>query len=443
MEIKRDSYLKQLVSSIDNNLIKVITGIRRCGKSYLLNNIFKNYLISKGINEDQIIIIQLDKKVNEHLRSPDKLMDFLLEVLPKDKKTFLFIDEIQLCLSVNKYLKIKDSDEKVKIESNFYSILNQILYDYPNVNVYVTGSNSKMLSKDVLTEFRGRSWEIKVFPLSFSEFYNSYKELKDDNKNKAWNEYLLYGGMPNILNIESEIDKTKYLKDLFKLTYLKDIVEKNKLENDIVIENLLKILSSTMGSLTNTLNLTNTFKSEFDKTISWKILDKYISCFTDSFLINKSIRYDISGKKYAKNLYKYYFIDTGLRNACLDFRQLDRGFLMETIIYNELTRRGYSVDIGYLPVWEKNKDNKNIKKNLEVDFVANLASKRYYIQSTYNMNNYEKEISESKGLLKIKDTFTKIIIEYESITNYYDENGVLHIGLLDFLLEPNILEKTI
>ncbi len=410
--IKRDYYLSQLVDRIDNGLVKIITGIRRCGKSYLLLNIFRGYLISKGIDEKNIICIELDRRSFIALRNPDKLYEYVVDHISSDEKYYIFIDEIQMC-------------------NDFESVLNDFLH-ISNLDIYVTGSNSKLLSKDIITEFRGRGDEIHLNPLSFKEFYSSYSDFET-----AWNDYYTYGGMPLVLTKKNDEDKMKYLRDLFSETYIKDIKERNKIKNDNEFEQLLNIISSSIGSLTNPTKLVDTFKSVSKISISPNTIKDYLEYLEDSYLIRKSLRYDVKGKKYINTPSKYYFTDLGLRNARLNFRQQEENHIMENIIYNELCIRGYSVDVGVVEINERQPDGKYIRKQLECDFVINKGNTRYYIQSAYEMPNEEKGNQEKKSLINIEDSFKKVIIVKDNIKPKKDENGILTIGLKDFLLNDD------
>lgn len=437
--IRRDDYLEKLKKSMFNGMVKVITGIRRSGKSYLLDTIFTEYLLANGYTIGQIIKIDLDSDKNAYLRNPVNLGKHLRSVLPKDKEVFLFIDEIQKCEAINNDafdLSLFKNDEIIP-QITFYDVLNGIMSEFKNVDLYVTGSNSKLLSKDILTDFRGRGWEIRVMPLSFSEFYLA----KGGDKSQAWMKYLRYGGMPLVASFDDDTDKSLYLHNLFEETYFKDVIEHNKLSANNKLRELTSVLASSVGSLTNTCKLQNTFCSVEDKNISRATIEKYIECLLDSFLLHSAERYDLKGKKYIGGLKKYYFVDTGLRNACLNFRQYDRGHLMECVIYNELLRRGFDVDVGVIDVFDRNSKGVTERKHFEVDFIANIADERLYIQSAYEIDDNEKLLQESKSLTRINDNFKKIIIEYDNYGIYYDNNGILHLGLFDFLLDRNILAK--
>lgn len=409
--IERNEYLDKLIIRRENGMIKILTGIRRCGKSFLLDPIFKDYLISDGIKKDHIIKLDLDDIKNMKYLNPEELDKYVDEHTVDSKMHYVLIDEIQ------------------KVD-NFEAVLNGFLHRR-NLDVYVTGSNSKFLSSDIITEFRGRGDEIRIFPLSFSEFYNAY----EGEKRNAWNEYITYGGMPQILDNISEEQKTNYLNMLFNLTYIKDIVERNKIEKDDILETLLNMLSSSVGSLTNPQKLYNTFISNGTTGISKNTIISYLDYLLDSFLLEKVERYDVKGKKYITTPQKYYFADIGLRNARLNFRQQEENHLMENIIYNELIVRGYNVDVGVVEIREGGE-----RKQLEVDFVCNQGSKRYYIQSALNIDTREKNEQESKSLNNIGDSFKKIIVVKDDIKLWRNEKGILIIGIQEFLLNKNSLD---
>lgn len=414
--IKRDFYLNQIIDRKHNGLIKIISGIRRCGKSFLLFELFKQHLLDNGVNEAHIITTALDGYKQEQFRNPDVYYEYITSQIKDEDMYYILLDEVQLM-------------------DKFESVLNGLMR-IKNLDIYVTGSNSKFLSSDVVTEFRGRGDEIKVYPLSFSEFYST----KETDFETAWNEYLTFGGMPLILSYNKTEDKVKYLQNLFKETYLKDIIERNKIKNTEELEELFKIVASSIGCLTNPKRLENSFQSLKHVNLSAPAIKQYLDYLENAFIINKVIRYDIKGKKYINTPYKYYFTDTGLRNACLSFRQNEETHLMENVIYNELHRRGFSIDVGNVELIDKASDNTYVRKNTEVDFVANLGSRRYYIQSALEMPTEEKKAQEEKSLLGIKDAFKKIVIVKNSITPYQDENGITIIGLKDFLLNSNSLE---
>ena len=414
--IKRDFYLNQIIDRKHNGLIKIISGIRRCGKSFLLFELFKQHLLDNGVKESHIIATALDGYKQEQYQNPDVYYEYITSQIKDEDMYYILLDEVQLM-------------------DKFESVLNGLMR-IKNLDIYVTGSNSKFLSSDVVTEFRGRGDEIKVYPLSFSEFYST----KDTDFETAWNEYLAFGGMPLILSYNQTEDKVKYLQNLFKETYLKDIIERNKIKNTEELEELFKIVASGIGCLTNPKRLENSFQSLKHVNLSAPAIKQYLDYLENAFIINKVMRYDIKGKKYINTPYKYYFTDTGLRNACLSFRQNEETHLMENVIYNELNRRGFSIDVGNVEIIDKASDNTYVRNNTEVDFVANLGSKRYYIQSALEMPTEEKKAQEEKSLLGIKDAFKKIVIVKNSITPYQDENGITIIGLKDFLLNSNSLE---
>ena len=416
MEIKRDYYLEQLKARENNGLIKVITGLRRSGKSYLLFNLFYDYLIQKGIDKSHIIAIPLDDLTNEKLRDPYEMLSYLKESIKDNDLYYIFLDEIQ-------YLK------------RFEEVLNSLLH-IKNVDVYVTGSNSKLLSKDVITEFRGRGDEIKVYPLSFKEFFSVY----DGTVDEAWDDYFNYGGMPLVLSYKDASQKADYLKGLIDKVYLSDILERHNIKNKTELDELLNILSSDIGSLTNPLKLSKVFSSIKGSKISDKTINRYIEYFEDAFLLNKVQRYDVKGKKYINSPYKYYFEDIGLRNARLNFRQVEENHVMENIIYNELKIRGYRVDIGIINVYDYDKKGKRILKNYEVDFIATKKNNKYYIQSAFSIDNIEKLKQETNSLNNINDSFKKIIIVRNNIKPRKDENGITTIGIYNFLLEENSLD---
>ena len=410
-EIKREQYLNELISARENKLIKVITGIRRSGKSYLLDPIFKNYLISDGIREDHIIKLDLDLIENKKYKDPMELFNYVMNRVEDKKMYYVLLDEIQL---------VKD----------FEQVLNSFLKK-PNLDVYVTGSNSKFLSTDIITEFRGRSTEIKVYPLSFKEFV----EIKEIDEDKAWKEYVLYGGLPPVVLQDNEKQKREYLLNLFETTYLKDIIERNDIKRKDVLDGIVNILASSIGSLTNPMKIYKTYLSTGDKDISLNTIISYIEYLENAFLVKKAERYDVKGRKHISTPFKYYFTDLGLRNVRLNFRQQEENHIMENIIYNELLIRGYSVDVGVVEV--RNSDGRTY---YEIDFVCNMASNRYYIQSTLNIDTPEKNYQESRSLNCIGDNFKKIIIVRDDINLWHNEDGILIIGIKEFLLNKNSLE---
>ena len=415
MNIKRQQYLDQLIASQRNGLVKIITGIRRCGKSYLLFKLFHDYLNSQGIADDHIIQIALDDRTNKELRDPDNLLKYIKEQITDKDLYYIILDEIQMV------------DE-------FTDVLNSLLH-ISNADVYVTGSNSHFLSTDIVTEFRGRGDEIHLFPLSFSEYCEGYNGSTD----QAWKDYYTYGGLPLILTLDTDKKKEDYLSNLYKSVYLVDVLERHKIKNIGEFDELVKILSSSIGSSCNPTKLANTFKSVKNVTIHHQTINKYLGFLEDAFLVEKSIRYNIKWKKYINTLAKYYFSDLGIRNALLGFRQQEETHIMENIIYNELRTRGLRVDVGMVETREPDKNGKLIRKQLEVDFVVNQGSQRYYIQSAFAMPTLEKEAQESASLLLINDSFKKIIIVKDDIKPKRNEEGILTIGLKDFLLDKNSL----
>ena len=429
MDIKRDRYLNQLISKRNNGLVKVITGIRRCGKSYLLFELYYNYLLNNGVNDEQIIKLALDDDANIKYRNPIYLSEYLREkVKDNNINYYVFIDEIQYTQNVeNPYLK----GDYI----TFCDVLNG-LNKLSNVDIYVTGSNSKMLSTDILTEFRGRGDEVRVHPLMFSEFMSVF----DGDKYAGWLEYYTFGGMPLVLKMQGQEQKAAYLSGLFKETYIKDILEHNKIKNTQQLEEILDILSSSVGSLTNPSKLSNTFKSVSGVDLSPSTIKGYIEKFEDSFVLNKTVRYDVKGKKYIDTPAKYYFEDIGLRNARLNFRQQEETHILENIIYNELRYRGFSVDVGIVEINEKQQNGKYARKQLEVDFVANMGSKRYYIQSAFSMPTLDKSTQERRPLVNIDDSFKKIIVTKDRTMLSRDEYGIVTMDIFDFLLNENSLD---
>ena len=411
-EIKRDIYLNKLINRKENGLIKIITGIRRCGKSYLLDPIFKNHLLESGVKEDHIIKLELDKEENKIYRDSHELNQFIKSQIKDKNMYYILLDEIQMV-------------------EGFESVLNGLLYER-NLDVYVTGSNSKFLSSDIITEFRGRGDEIKVFPLSFSEYMSAFEGDKQD----AWNEYVLYGGLPLILSKKTEEEKSQYLKGLFDQTYIKDIIERNNIQRVDILDSIINMLASSVGSLTNPKKIYDTFVSNGEKEISSNTVTSYIKFIEDSFIVNKSDRYDVKGKKYIQTPQKYYFSDIGLRNARLNFRQQEENHIMENILYNELIVRGYNVDVGVVEIRDENKN----RKQLEIDFVCNLGNKRYYIQSALNLDTREKTIQEERPLMNINDNFKKIIVVKDNMKHWITEEGIVVVGIQEFLLNKNSLD---
>lgn len=428
MEIKRDRYLNRLISKKNNGLIKVITGIRRSGKSYLLFNLYYDYLISAGVAEDNIITIPLDDVDYEEYCEPHVLYDYIKSrIIDKSQQYYVFIDEAQYAITKD---EMKDADTPIRL----YGVLNSLLRR-KNVDIYVTGSNSKFLSSDIMTEFRGRGDEIHVSPLAFSEFYPASGKDKAD----AWLEYLYYGGLPHILSEPDDEAKTKYLEQLNKEIYLRDLGERYDLRDENGMESLMKVIASTVGSLSNAQKISDIFKSSGDKSISMPTISHYLKYLQESFLIQKAERYDIKGRKYISTPAKYYYTDLGLRNALLNFRQFEETHLMENAIYNELVYRGYSVDVGVVEI--RTSDNgKMLKKQLEVDFVVNQASKRFYIQSAFALPNQGKIEQEQASLIKIRDSFKKIIIVGGNSPVWRNESGITFMGIYDFLLNENSLD---
>ncbi len=410
-EIKRDVYLNKIIEKRENGLIKIITGIRRCGKSYLLDPLFKNYLLESGVKEDHIIKLDLDERKNNKFLDPDQLDQYIRDLIKDNDQYFLILDEIQ---------KVED----------FESVLNGFLH-IRNLDVYVTGSNSKFLSSDIITEFRGRGDEVRIHPLSFSEFYSAFNGTKEE----AWEQYVVYGGLPRILSFKNEVEKSEYLKNLFEKTYLDDIVERNNVQRVDVLDAVVNILASSIGSLTNPNKLSNTFESSGFKDVSVNTITSYINYLQDSFLIEKATRYDVKGKKYIQTPYKFYFSDIGLRNCRLNFRQQEETHIMENIIFNELLYRGYNVDVGVVEIREGDD-----KKQVEVDFVCNQYNKRYYIQSALSLPTREKTIQEERPLMNIPDNFKKIIVVKDDIKSWISEEGISIVGLKEFLLNPNSMD---
>ncbi len=439
MIIHRDQYLNLLIAKKDNGRVKIITGIRRCGKSYLLFELYKQYLLDNGISDENIIELQLDEVDNARYRNPILLNDYVKErINDKRQRFYIFIDEIQMCSDIaNPY--VDDSKEKITFVDTVLG-----LKKLKNVDIYITGSNSKMLSKDVLTQFRDRGDEIHVLPLSFSELSAVYKEQNKD-VNEAWRNYCVYGGMPYILSLDSQEEKSKYLKDLFSETYLKDIVERNDIRNETnVLDTLMDFISSSIGSLTNPSKIANRFSSEKKIKISHTTISDYLELFEDAYIINSSRRYDIKGADYFNTPLKYYFTDIGLRNARLNFRQVEETHIMENIIYNDLIRRGYNVDVGVVPysknVTDDDGNTKRVRIQLEVDFVVNRGHQRYYIQSALHIDDEDKRKQETNSLNRINDSFKKIVIVKDNIIPWHDEKGILFIGIQEFLLNEHALE---
>lgn len=430
--IERKKYLDMLLEKKQNGLVKVITGIRRCGKSYLLFNIYKNYLKSVGVDDDCIICLALDDDENIKYRNPIELGKYIRSLTEdKSKSYFVFLDEIQKVVTIqNPY--IDGVEDKIGFVDVVLGLMKR-----ENIDLYITGSNSKMLSSDILTEFRGRGDEIRVNPLSFAEFYAAF----DGDKNAAWQEYFTYGGLPLILSKKSHEEKAKYLQSLFDTIYLSDIIDRNKIANQkTVLDDILNIVSSSVGSLTNANKIANTFKSERLVSVSNYTVSKYLDFFVDSFLLYKADRYDVKGRKYIGSPLKYYFSDVGLRNARLNFRQQEENHIMENIIYNELCYREYSVDVGVVEYCYKNEQKQSKRANLEIDFVANKGSKRYYIQSALDVTGEEKREQETRSLKHVGDSFKKIVVVRDDIIPRHDNDGILYIGIKQFLLDERSLE---
>ncbi len=411
MEIKRNVYLNKLISKKNNGQIKVITGIRRCGKSYLLDPIFRNHLLQEGIATDHIIKIELDRAANrKYHKDAEGLEQYIRSLITDDKPYYLLLDEIQLV-------------------EGFEFVLSGLLYE-KNLDIYVTGSNSKFLSSDIITEFRGRGDQIRVAPLTFSEFY----EARGGDKYESWNEYLMFGGMPLILSKSGDAEKAEYLIDLFNQTYFRDIIERNKIRRTDLLDSITNVLASAVGSLTNPQKIYDTFKSRGEKELSLNTVNSYLSYLEDAFIVKKTLRYDVKGRKYINTPHKYYFADLGLRNARLNFRQQEETHLMENAIYNELLYRGYNVDVGVVEIREKSR-----RVQTEVDFVCNMGSNRIYIQSALALDTSEKTVQESRLLNHIQDSFKKIIVVKNPIKSWRTEDGILVIGVMDLLLDPGSL----
>lgn len=416
LEIKRDDYLKKLIAKEHNGLIKVITGMRRCGKSYFLFTIFKNYLLETGVSEDHIIDMAFDSYENKQYRNPDVLYPYVKGKIADKGMYYILLDEVQLL------------DE-------FESVLNGFMR-MPNVDVYVTGSNAKFLSKDIITEFRGRGDELRMYPLSFREFMSNF----NGNKYDGWNEYVLYGGLPLTVLLPTAEQKIEFLKRLLDETYINDIVGRHRIQNKEEFEELINILASGIGSLTNPKKLADTFQTKKNKKISSNTIKNYLDYLCDAFVVSRASRYDIKGKKYIDSPQKYYFSDIGLRNARINFRQVEENHTMENIIYNELLFRGYNVDVGLVAFTGKDSSGKAVHKQLEVDFVCNKGSKRYYVQSAFSIPDEAKMQQEANSLQRIDDSFKKIIVVKDVSAPWYTDKGILVIGIYDFLLNPGSLD---
>ncbi len=414
--IQRDKYLDELVSLQGNGMIKVVTGMRRCGKSYLLFELFVSYLEEQGVDSNHIIRVNLEDFKNAQLRNPDALYAYVESHITDKAMHYILLDEVQLI-------------------DRFEDVLNGFL-KMRHMDVYVTGSNARFLSKDIITEFRGRGYEIKMYPLIFSEYMSAY----EGSVQAGLNEYMLYGGLPQILSFTSDEQKSRYLKTLFDETYIKDIKQRYGVRKDDDLEELIDIMASGIGALTNPNKLTNTFRSEKKSAISYDTIKDYIDYLCDAFLVEKSTRYDIKGKRYVNSPYKYYFMDLGLRNARINFQQYERSHLMENLVYNQMRARGFNIDVGVVPTYTYNEDGSRQRANLEVDFVCSLGSRKYYIQSAYRMESEEKQKQERASLLKIYDSFKKIIVLGEECPVTRDEQGITTISIFDFLLKENALE---
>ena len=428
----REQYLKKIISKKDNGRIKIITGLRRSGKSVLLFRLYREWLLGEGVKEDQIIALALDILENAKYRNPLELDKYVRDHMVDPKKRYyIFIDEIQFVSEIrNPY--VDNEDAKI----TFIDVILGFMH-MDNADVYVTDSNSKMLSSDILTQFRDRGDEIRVYPLSFAEFYNEY----EGDKRGAWQDYYTYGGMPLATSLESHEEKSRYLKDLFDRTYIKDVLERHEIKNDTeVLDILLDVLASGIGSLTNPSKLANTFKSERQIGIGSETIEKYIGYFAESFLIEKAVRYDVKGRKYIGTPAKYYYTDLGLRNARLGFRQLEETHIMENILYNDLIRRGMNVDVGVVEYNTKDANGKKIRKQLEVDFVVNQGGKRFYVQSALSIADPEKKEQEIESLKRIPDSFSKIVVVRDYLKPWQDENGITYVGIEQFLLNEDLLK---
>lgn len=428
----REQYLNKIISKKDNGRIKIITGLRRSGKSVLLFQLYRDWLIREGIHEDHIIALALDVLENAKYRNPIELDKYVRDRMDADgEKYYILIDEIQFVAEIqNPY--VDNPDARI----SFIDVVLGFM-QMKNADVYVTGSNSRMLSSDILTQFRDRGDEIRVYPLSFAEFYHEYK----GDKRGAWQDYYTYGGMPFVTSLETHEEKSRYLKDLFARTYIKDVLERHEIKNDAaVLSILLDILASGIGSLTNPTKLSNTFKSERQISIGSETIEKYIGYFEEAFLIEKAVRYDIKGRKYIGTPAKYYYTDSGLRNARLGFRQLEETHIMENVLYNDLIRRGMDVDVGVVEYNTKDSVGKKIRKQLEVDFVVNKSEKRFYIQSALSIADPEKKEQEIASLKRIPDSFSKIVVVRDYLKPWQDENGIVYLGIEQFLLDEDILK---
>jgi len=416
MRIRRDFYLNQLVAGMRNGLIKIVTGIRRSGKSFLLFELFTEYLANNGVDRKHIISIALDDLLNEEYLDPHRLLGYIKKRIKDNGIHYVLLDEIQMV-------------------ENFVGVLNSLLH-ISNVDVYVTGSNSRFLSKDIATEFRGRGDEIHLYPLSFAEYYNTF----GGDRQMRWKEYYTYGGIPQLLAHDDPRKKEDFLRSLFQSVYLKDIIERHNVKNKTELEELAQVLASSIGSPCNPNKLSNTFKSVKGMSIDYKTIARYMEYMEEAFLVERAKRYDVKGKRYINTLSKYYFQDVGLRNAVIDFRQLEETHIMENVVYNELRSRSYRVDVGIVEVRTTNRQKETVRKQFEVDFVANRGSERRYIQCALSLPTREKKAQETASLSHIKDSFRKIIVVKDDIMPYNDEDGYLIIGLFDFLLNPSCME---
>lgn len=428
MEIRRDKYLNDLIARKGNGMIKIVTGIRRCGKTYLVFDLFARHLIESGVPKDHIIALALDDRANERYRDVDALYDYLIGQIGDDQETYyVLLDEVQYAIT-KKELKSKDEPPAL------YGVLNGLLHRR-NVDVYVTGSNSKLLSTDVMTEFRGRGDEVRVHPLSFAEFMQGF----DGDRQEGWAEYLMYGGLPLVLSMRTPEQKISYLTNLFDEVYLSDVVERNHLTKSQELEDLVNVLASSIGALTNPSKLEATFKSKLHSKLGADAIKRYLECLEEAFLVSEATRYDVRGRKYIGSPKKYYFEDVGLRNARLGFRQVEESHIMENVIYNELRARGFSVDVGVVDRRLK-VDGRDERRRYEVDFVANLGYRRYYIQSALRLDTPEKSEQEKCSLRLIDDSFRKIVVVNRVMQPYMDDDGILTMGLFDFLLDENSLD---
>ncbi len=425
MEVKRDYYLNQLISRKDNGLIKVITGLRRCGKSYLLFELYKNYLIDNGVGEEYILLLPLDDAVNARYRNPMELDSYVRAFIREpDQKYYIFIDEIQFVKEIeNPWLK--GTGETI----GFVDVVLGLM-KIKNADIYITGSNSRMLSSDIVTQFRDKGDEIHLHPLCYSELVRAYGE----DSEIVWHEYLTYGGLPRVLSLQDRKAKIEYLSNLFDKTYMKDVLERHEIKNDkSVLDNLIRIVASSVGALTNPKKISDTFGSNLNIKINQTTVDTYLDYFVESFIINKAFRYDVKGRKYIGTPLKYYFSDVGLRNALLEFRQQEENHIMENIIYNELLIRGYSVDVGMVEHRYCSEDGKDVRAQLEVDFIAKLGNSQIYVQSALNIDSLEKREQETASLLKINNSFKKIVVVKDAIVPWTDENGICYVGIREFL----------